>query len=369
MSLKKLTVRDVENQIKDAVVLVRADYNVALKNGEVVDDLRIRADLPTLRFLQTAGAAKIVVISHLGRPEGEANPELSLKPVAERLQELMPTAHVEFCDAVPGSANFAEAVATDLKQLPQGGILLLENLRFSPDEEANSPALAQQIVAATGAQLFVQDGFAVIHRAHASTDAIAREIPAVAGLLVEQEVATLEKVLENPDRPLAVVIGGAKVADKQPLIDQFADLADVVIVGGKIAADGYQSDNPKVKVADEDFDVDGEGKKLDLGPLAAHGVVTAVEPAKTVLWNGVLGYTEDPAFATSSTVLAEYLGEHPEVTSIICGGDTTTFVNGLMAEHPELNLQFSLVSTGGGAALELLLGKELPGLAALNDRQ
>ena len=364
MAFDKLTVRDVAAQLKDQVVLVRADYNVSLQNGQVMDDLRLRASLPTLEFLRQAGAAKIIVMSHLGRPKGQRQADLSLAPVAAELKKLLPATYaVNFVDEVYG-----EKVSAAVRDLPTGGILLLENLRFWPEEEANDVAFAQKIVAATGATWFVQDGFAVIHRAHASTSAVAQLLPAVAGLLVEQEVSTLEKVLVNPERPLAVVIGGAKVEDKQPLIDKFADLADTVVVGGKIAADGYRSDNPKVKVADEDFDEDAQGRKLDLGPLATHGVLEAVRPARTVLWNGVLGYAEDPAFATSSTALAEYLGETPAVTSIICGGDTTTFVNRLMREHPHLDLRFSLVSTGGGAALELLLGEELPGLAALRGK-
>ena len=361
MSFDRLTIRDVADQLKDQIVLVRADYNVSLKDGQVMDDLRIRANLPTLEFLRQAGVAKIVVISHLGRPKGQRQADLSLAPVAEELKKLLPaTIPVQFVDEVYG-----EKVTAAVRDLPAGGILLLENLRFWPEEEQNDLEFARKIVEATGAKWFVQDGFAVIHRAHASTSAITQLLPAVAGLLVEQEVSTLEGVLDAPERPLAVVIGGAKVSDKQPLIDKFAELADVVIVGGKIAADGYHSDNPKVQVADADFDEDAEGRKLDLGPLATRAVIDAVAPAKTVLWNGVLGYAEDPAFATSSTALAEYLGENAAVKSIICGGDTTTFVNTLMRQHANLDLKFSLVSTGGGAALELLLGEPLPGLEAL----
>ena len=252
MSFSKQTVRDIAAQIKGQTVLVRADYNVSLKNGQVMDDLRIRANLPTLEFLRQAGAAKIVVISHLGRPKGQRQAELSLAPVAEELRKLLPATYtVHFVDEVYG-----EKVSAAVRDLPEGGILLLENLRFWPEEEQNDLEFARKIVGATGAKWFVQDGFAVIHRAHASTSAITELLPAVAGLLVEQEVGTLEKVLDDPERPLAVVIGGAKVEDKQPLIDKFADLADAVVVGGKISADGYQSDNPKVKVADEDFDED-----------------------------------------------------------------------------------------------------------------
>lgn len=355
---EKSTIKDVK--VKNQVVLVRTDYNVPLQDGKVADDLRIRASLPTIQHLLKQGAQNIIIISHLGRPEGK-DKSLSLKPVAEHLQSLLPDAKVAFADDVSGpDVEFA------LEDLPKGGILVLENLRFFSGEESNSEEFAREIVDSTHASIFVQDGFAVLHRVHASTVAIADLLPAYAGLLVEKEIKTLSKTCDNPAHPFAFVLGGAKVEDKQPLIDKFTTLADQIIIGGKIAADGYTSDNDKIYVANEDFDENSEGKKLDLGPLATHQVLEKVKPAKTVLWNGVLGYAEDPAYATSSAALAQYLGTHPEVTSVICGGDTTAFVNHLRTEHPDL--EFSLISTGGGAALAFLAGTDLPGLDAILDK-
>ncbi len=364
----KKTIRDVD--VADQIVLVRTDYNVPLEmieseeesgssEQEIASDLRIQASLPTIKYLLDHDAAKIILISHLGRPEGKPNRDLSLRIVANRLAELLPGTSVSFVDEVSGPE-----VEMAVDALPEGGILLLENLRFSPGEEANDEEYAREIVDSTHAELFVQDGFGVIHRAHASTEAITRLLPSVAGLLLEKEITTLEKLTKAPRRPFVVVIGGAKVADKQPLIDQFLPLADQIFVGGKIAADGYQSESPELTVA-EDFDEASDGSKLDIGPIATTKLMEIVQPAETVLWNGVLGKVEDAAYATSSTILAKYLGENRQITSIICGGDTAGFVEELSSEDP--NLQYTLVSTGGGAALELLCGEKLPGLDGLED--
>ncbi len=372
----KKTIKDVN--VKGLTVLVRTDYNVPLVPTEIApegdfeagllaegereriaSDLRIRASLPTIEYLLKNKVSKIILISHLGRPKGKRDASLSLRPIAEKLAELLPGTTVNFVDDVSGPE-----VEMSVEDLPEGGILLLENLRFSADEEGNSESFAQEIVDSTHAELFVQDGFAVIHRAHASTDAITKLLPSVAGLLLEREVEALSKLVDNPDRPLVVVIGGAKVEDKQPLIDKFLGIADTIYVGGKIAADGYTSSNPKIVVA-EDFDEDGAGHKLDIGPLSTGKLVELVGGAKTVLWNGVLGKVEDPTYATSSTILAKTLGENPHITSVICGGDTAGFVEELMENEPELH--YSLISTGGGAALELLSGEPLPGLDGLED--
>lgn len=372
----KKTIKNVD--VKGLTVLVRTDYNVPLVSAEtapegdfeagllaegererIASDLRIRASLPTIQYLLEKKAGKIILISHLGRPKGMRDASLSLRPIAEKLAELLPGTTVNFVDDVSGPE-----VEMAVEDLPEGGILLLENLRFSADEEGNSESFAQEIVDSTHAELFVQDGFAVIHRAHASTDAITKLLPSVAGLLLEKEVTTLSKVVEHPVRPLVVVIGGAKVEDKQPLIDKFLSVADTIYVGGKIAADGYTSDNAKIIVA-EDFDEDGAGAKLDIGPVSTGKLVELVGGAKTVLWNGVLGKVEDPTYATSSTILAKTLGENPDIISVICGGDTAGFVEELMESEPEL--RYSLISTGGGAALELLSGEPLPGLDGLED--
>ena len=350
----KKTIRDVE--IKDKVVLVRTDYNVPMKDGKITDDLRMFASLPTLQYLLREGAAKVIIISHLGRPEGKRVPEMSMRPVAEHLQELLPSVKVSFVDEVSGP-EVEDAIET----MPENTILVLENLRFFPGEEADSDEFAREIVDSTRADLFVQDGFAVIHRAHASTDAITHELPSVAGLLLENEVTNLSRIADSPEHPFLVVIGGAKVEDKQPLIDKFLPVADQIFVGGKIAADGYASSNPKIVVA-SDFSDD---KKFDIGSESTAKVLELAAQAKTVLWNGALGMAEEPEYAKSSKALAEYLGTHSEITSVICGGDTTGFVEGLQKSEPEL--KYTLVSTGGGAALELLSGLDLPGLDALEN--
>lgn len=365
------TLRDID--VEDKIVLVRTDYNVPLElddagEWQVASDLRIRASLPTLRYLREHGAKKIILISHLGRPKGK-DPALSLAPVAERLAWLLAQEGSAGSDSsmVPPTVDFVDhldvkGVKSAIEQLPKGGIILLENLRFDPREKANDVNLARELIDATGAEIFVQDGFAVTHRAHTSTDALARLLPSAAGLLVEKEVAGLSQAIRNPEHPFVIIIGGAKAEDKQPLIDEFKVPADQILVGGKIAADGYKTDDPKVYVA-EDFDEDADGNRLDIGPLATAKFLEVLGTAKTVLWNGVLGKTEDPAFATSSEMVAKYLGGHHEMETIICGGDTTGFVESLVEKYP--NLRFSLISTGGGAALEFLLGNKMPGIEVL----
>lgn len=355
----KRTIYDAK--IKNQVILVRTDYNVPLdSDGNITNDLRIRASLETLNFLVENGAKKIIIISHLGRPEGVKNKALSLRPVAARLSELMPDVNVSFVDDVSGPE-----VESATRSLKKGDILVLENLRFFAGEEKNSDDFIREIIDCTGATLAVQDGFAVVHRAHASTSAIANEIPVVAGALLEKEISTLSEVIERPRKPLTVIIGGSKVEDKQPMIDNFLPIADHIVVGGKIAADGYASDNTKIYVA-EDFDEDSEGNKLDIGPLSSVKIADFVNNSETVIWNGVLGKVEDPAFATSSTILAKLLGEKLGITSVICGGDTTGFVENLTQENPDL--RYTLISTGGGAALEFLSGKPLPGVDVLEDK-
>lgn len=373
----KKTIRDVD--VEDKIILVRTDYNVPLvpieedeladetimlgdateRKVRIASDLRIKASLPTIKYLIEHHAAKIILMSHLGRPDGQKNPDLSLRIVAEKLANLLPGTPVSFVDDCSGPE-----VEMALEDLPEGGILLLENLRFSPEEEENSEEFAREIVDSTHAELFVQDGFAVVHRAHASTAAITDLLPSVAGLLLEKEIKTLTEITEKPQHPFVVIIGGAKVADKQPMIERFLPLADQILIGGKIAADGYQSTDEKIYVA-EDFDEDGVGAKLDIGPVATAKFVEALQPAKTVLWNGALGKVEDAAYATASTIVAKVIGESDSMTSAICGGDTSGFVEELCETNPELH--YSLVSTGGGAALELLSGEDLPGVDGLED--
>ena len=347
------TINDID--LNNKTVLVRVDYNVPIKDGKITDNLRIRASLPTLELLRKKGAKKIVLISHLGRPEGK-NVDLTLKPIAKELSKLI--SNVSFVDEIYGSK-----VTSATQSLPDGGILLLENLRFNDGEEGNSKDFIKSIIDATGAELYIRDGFAVAHRAHASTDAVKNYLPVYAGLLVEKEIKNLEKIIKNPAKPVLLIIGGAKVEDKQPLIEKFLDQADQIVVGGKIAADGYKTDNKKIYVA-EDFDENAAGDKLDIGPVSTAKIAGFITDAKTIIWNGLLGYAEDPAYATSSTIVADLIGEKSDSETVICGGDTTGFVENLMEHHK--NLSYSLVSTGGGAALEFLLGKELPGIKAIH---
>ena len=343
------TIRDID--IKNKTILVRVDYNVPIKDGKVESDLRIRASLPTLQYLLDHKAKQIILISHLGRPEGKPNSKYSLSPVAKTLQKLLTGQKIAFLPLPTDNQPLKIPINTK--------IALLENLRFNPGEEANDPEFIEQIVKSTGADLYVQDGFAVVHRAHASTDAIKNFLPVYAGLLVENEVKNLSAILTKPAEPVLLIIGGAKVDDKQPLIDKFTDKASHIFVGGKIAADGYKSKHSKIIVA-HDFDENKNGEKLDIGPLSTGELASLITDASTIIWNGLLGYAEDPAYSTASTITAELIGEKRGATTIICGGDTTGFVENLMAEHE--NLEYSLVSTGGGAALEFLLGKKLPGL-------
>ena len=346
------TIRDID--VKDKIVLVRVDYNVPLKDGKVESDLRIRASLPTLNYLLENGAKRIVLISHLGRPEGKVDKKFTLSPVADVLKKLLPGQIIRFC-SLPKEG---EAISV----LENAKIVLLENLRFDSGEEGNSETFIKSIVDATRAEVYVQDGFAVIHRAHASTDAVRKFLPIYAGLLLEKEVENLSAAVKNPEKPVLVIIGGSKIEDKKPLIDKFVKIADRIVIGGKIAADGYVSDNPKVYVA-HDFDENAKGEKLDIGPLSTADIANYVTDAKTIIWNGVLGYVEDSTYATASTIVAELIGERQDAKTIICGGDTTGFVEKLSEDHP--NLHYSLISTGGGAALEFLLGKALPGLEAI----
>ncbi len=354
----KLTVKDAK--VRNQTVLVRTDYNVPMNDGKITSDFRIRASLDTINYLREKGAKKIILISHLGRPEGKKVKELSLKPIAMKLAELLPGVPVDFVDDVSGP-DVEDAV----EHLKKGGVLLLENLRFYPGEEKNSEDFIREIIDSTGASIFVQDGFAVIHRAHASTSAVAKNLPVYAGLLLEKEISALEKVLNSPKKPLMLMLGGAKVDDKAPLIETFKSKADHICIGGKIAADGAVAPTGNIYVA-EDFDEDAEGNKLDCGPVSTSKFVETAKASKTVIWNGLLGKAEDPAFATASTIFLKTLGESPEINSIILGGDTTGFAEEHMKEHPEL--KFGLLSTGGGAALEFLSGNTLPGLESIENK-
>ena len=347
------TIRDID--IKDKTILLRTDYNMPIQGGKITSDLRLHASIPTLEYLRSHGAKKIIIISHLGRPEGHDD-SLSLAPVAKALNSLI--GHVSFITDISGSD-----VSAAVDSMKSGDILLLENLRFYPGEKQNSPSFIQEIIDSTHPDFYVQDGFAVTHRAHASTDAVKSFLPVYAGLLVAHEAQNLSQALKrSPARPLTFIIGGAKISDKQPLIDEFASQADTILVGGKIAADGYTSNADNIYVA-TDFDESINGDKLDIGPISTAAFAEKITDSKTIIWNGLLGYAEDPAYATASTIIATLLGEAKDKTTIILGGDTTAFVESLQKDHPDLH--YTLISTGGGAALEFLLGHTMPGLAAI----
>ena len=400
----KRTIKDVP--IDSKTVLVRADYNVPLnKKGEISDDLRIRASLPTLEYL-TRHHCKIVIMSHLGRPEGRDKTQ-SLEPIAVRLSELLgrEVTFVEDC--------IGDKVSRAVKKAPSNAIILLENLRYYPEEEANDEDFAHKIAQSTGARYFVQDGFGVVHRAHASTDAITHFIPSVAGLLLEREMTTITNAMENPQRPLVAVMGGAKVSDKITVIERFVDIADRIIIGGAMANTflqhkGYAVGSSKVedgqsKVIDAIYSaahkkapnnadhfimlpgdvavgselsenskrrnveinaVEANDIILDIGDRAIEAMADEIKQAKTVIWNGTLGYAEFAEFSHGSARLALELATHPNIASIIGGGDTADFALKWDGNGGE---SFTHVSTGGGASLELMAGKKLPGVECLLD--
>lgn len=403
-SFFKRSIRDVP--LKHKTVLVRADYNVPLnKEGGIHDDLRIRASVPTLQFLLDKGC-KVVVMSHLGRPEGR-DPKLSLAPIAQRLSELLDRKVIFVEDCI--GAKVEQAV----KKAPENAVILLENLRYYKEEEANDASFAEKIAQSTNARYFVQDGFGVVHRAHASTDAITRFIPSVSGLLLEREYVTITSAMEKPERPLVAVMGGAKVSDKIKVIERFVDIADTIVIGGamantflqykghhmgasKVEADQaaeldtiYSKAHHKLSTSIEDFiilptdvavapdategarrknmklgDIDDKHMALDIGDDSIERMVEEVKKAKTVIWNGTMGFAELPAFAHGSARLALTLATQPGTKTIVGGGDTADFVLKWDGHDGE---SFTHVSTGGGASLDLMAGEKLPGVESLLD--
>jgi len=380
-------------------VFLRCDLNVPLKNGEITDDGRIRASLPTIRTLLANGAS-VVIAAHLGRPKGEAKPELSLAPVAKRLSELL-GAPVQFAGAVIGGDVSAKA-----KALKTGEILLLENIRFAAAEtskdEAERQVLAKELAAL--ADSYVGDGFGAVHRKHASVFDLPKLLPHTAGTLVAAEVEVLKKLTQNPERPYGVVLGGAKVSDKIGVISNLLGKVDVMAIGGgmvftflaaqgkeigtslvetdlietvkgliKQAADSgvklvlptdilvapaFASDAPATLVSADAIPADQMG--LDIGPDSAAAFAAAIRSCKTVFWNGPMGVFEFPAFANGTKVVAQALTEVSGI-SVVGGGDSAAAVRALGFADSA----FGYISTGGGASLEYLEGKELPGLTAL----
>lgn len=404
MKFFKKTIRDVP--IEGTTVLLRADYNVPLKeDGSIHDDFRIRASLPTIRRLLKDGC-RVVVVAHLGRPEGR-DPGLSLEPAAQRLAELLHEP-VRFVDHTVG-----DKVRMAVKRSPKRGIVVLENLRFHTEEEANDEAFARQLARDSGANYFVQDGFGVVHRDHASTAAITLFLPSVAGLLLEKEYVSIVGAMKHPKRPLVAIMGGAKVSDKIQVVDELVEKADTVLIGGAMAntflankglnvgASKFEKDQQKT-IADvyhaveaktdnknvEDFfelpvdvsvadsidqpntqrDVDASDVRdgdviLDIGPKTIARYVDAISNAGTVIWNGTLGYAELAVFAKGSAAVAEAMA-NSKAESIIGGGDTADFA---IHWDKKKGDSFDHVSTGGGASLELMAGEKLPGIEHLLD--
>ena len=428
MSFHKKTIHDVD--IWGKRVLVRVDYNVPLDGHNITDDYRIKKSLPTIQLLLEKHC-RIILCSHLGRPDGKVDKQFSLSPVARRLQELL-NHPVRFVPDCVGQ-EVEEVVGTMNEQ----DIVLLENLRFYPEEEANDDGFATRL--ATLGEVFVQDAFGVVHRAHASTDAITHHLPAVAGLLLEKEVDTITNVMEDPGRPLMAIVGGAKISDKIDILNRFMDIADVVVAGGAMANTFLAAANVKVGkslveldqvetarqiiekakqksnqqqfvfyipqdgvVADKidksartrivdwdahviasienypkkpsrsDTHVQAEDMILDIGPFSGSFIAGVMQLVDTVIWNGAMGVTETPSldgpvgpFAHGTeTIMEAMLGEFGRKPySVVGGGDTVGYIEARgMVDY------FGHVSTGGGASMELMSGKALPGVEALQNK-
>jgi phosphoglycerate kinase len=406
--MRKKTIRDID--VAGKRVLVRVDYNVPLDKatGRILDDTRIRATLPTLGYLRERGA-KVIIASHLGRPKGAPDAKLSLRPVAERLAELI-EAPVQFVGDCVGRAVQEAAFA-----LGPGELLMLENVRFHPQEEANDPEFAKAL--ASLCEVYVNDAFGTAHRAHASTEGVAHLRPAVAGFLMEKELDYLGQAVADPKHPYAALIGGAKISSKIAALDNLLGDApeagkprlrgvDKLLIGGGmantflkaegfdvgeslveddyvakaaeimehaekrgvrlllptdvIAAERFEADSPSRRVSVKD--VPAGWRIMDIGETTVAVFAKALEDCKMVVWNGPMGVAEMAPFAHGSHRMATVLASLPDATTIVGGGETAAIV-----EEMHLESRFSHVSTGGGASLEFLEGKELPGVAALLD--
>ncbi|MBN2026437.1 MAG: phosphoglycerate kinase [Actinobacteria bacterium] len=395
--MAKKTVRDVDVSGKRA--LVRVDFNVPLDDaGEITDDTRVRAALPTLRYLIDNGAS-LVVMSHLGRPKGKVVEAMRLTPVAARLQELLGTGVRKMNDVV------GDDVARACAELEPGQVVLLENLRFEPGEESNEPDFAAAL-AGLG-DIYVDDAFGAAHRAHASVTGVAELLPSVAGLLMDRELNVLQGLLSDPARPFVAVLGGSKISDKLKVLGNFQELVDTLLIGGGMCftifkAQGMQIGNslcedellgevgevmadaerkrasimlPKDLVVASEFKEDAESRVvdasdipqgwmgLDIGPRTIDAYVDAVMGAKTIFWNGPMGVFEWPRFEEGTRAVAEAIAGS-EAVKVAGGGDTVAAI-----EKYGLEDGFDHISTGGGASMELLEGKTLPGVAVLQDKE
>jgi len=376
-------------------VLVRVDFNVPIKDGAVGDDTRIRAAIPTVQYLLDHGAS-VILCSHLGRPKGEVMPEYSLRPVATHLSKLLdrPVAFAEDC-----VGPVAEQAASALKP---GGVLLLENTRFHAGETKNDAEMSKQLAAL--ADIYVNDAFGSAHRAHASTEGVARYLPAVAGFLMEKEIRYLGQAIENPAHPFIAILGGAKISDKIGVIKNLLEKADQVLIGGGMAntffkAQGYPVGDSLVEdesletakdlvskggnrlrlpvdvVIGDRFEADADRKVMSMGPVPAGWRILDIGPktldnfrkiiadAGTIVWNGPMGVFEFPRFAEGTFGLAKAVAES-NATTIIGGGDSVAAV-----QQTGVADRIKHISTGGGASLEMLEGISLPGLAALQDKE
>jgi phosphoglycerate kinase len=393
--MAKKTIRDLE-KIAGTRMFVRVDYNVPVEGGKITDDTRIRASLPTLKHLM-GGGARLVLASHLGRPKKGPAPEFSLAPVAARLSQLLGKPVGFAADCIGGG------VGTAASALGDGGVLLLENVRFHPEEEKNDPAFAKQLVEASGATVFVNDAFGSAHRAHASTEGVSHHVKtSVAGLLLEKELKYLGMALEAPARPFVAVLGGAKVSDKIQVIESLLPRVDALLVGGGMAYTFFkaQGRNTGKSLVEENkvalakgllekaggkihlpvdhmvaaaFKADAEHRVcpvseipegwmgLDIGPKTAAAFADTARGAAIVLWNGPMGVFEMAPFAEGTLAMAKALAESPG-TSIVGGGDSVAAVT-----QVGLADKIDHVSTGGGASLEFLAGDPLPGVACLQD--
>ncbi len=396
--MNKKTVR--ESDVAGKRVLMRVDFNVPLDaERHITDDTRIRAALPTIQYILDHGAA-LVLMSHLGRPDGKVVEKLSLAPVAQRLSELLGKPVLMATDCI-GPQVEAQASA-----LQPGQVLLLENLRFHPQEEKNDPAFAQQL-AALG-DLYVNDAFGTAHRAHASTEGVTRFLPGVSGFLMERELNFLGSALEHPQHPFAAIVGGAKVSDKIKVLERLISMVDILLIGGGMAntflkAEGYEIGDslfeegkvimardlldtarrnnltlllPVDVVVAERFAADAQYKVvaadnvqagwriLDIGPATVEAFRKSLTDARTIVWNGTLGVAEWPVFARGTDAIIDILVQRTQegATTIIGGGDSAAAVEAAGAAE-----RMTHVSTGGGASLEFLEGRVLPGVAALED--
>ncbi len=396
--MDKQTVRDFDPSGKR--VFVRVDFNVPLEDGKVTDDTRIRAALPTIKYLLDKGAI-VILASHLGRPKGKVVESMRLRPAAERLSQLLGRSVRVTGDAIGSGTNDA------LARMKPGQIVLLENLRFHPEEEANDAEFAKTL--ASYADVYVNDAFGTAHRAHASTVGMAQLLPAYAGFLMEREINALSRLIENPERPFAAVLGGAKVSDKVKVLENLVSRCDTFCIGGGMAntflvAKGYtvgksllepdRVEDAKRILADAETrnvtfvlptdvvvakevtrgaerkvvqanKVPNSWSIVDVGPNTVKAFEEALEPARTVLWNGPLGVFEIPTFGDGTRAMARFLAARADegVTTVVGGGDSVAALDQLgLAE------KMTHVSTGGGASLEFLEGITLPGVAVLRDR-